>query len=92
MQYDIVNHIDLEEIGDLQPDGWPDIINEFEFYITCDFCNPIKATIGNRIVGVGTSIIFENSAWLAHIIVDSDSRNKGLGFQIVERLLNDLKE
>ncbi|MCK5134736.1 MAG: GNAT family N-acetyltransferase [Bacteroidales bacterium] len=92
MQYDIVKHTDLEEIGDLQPDGWPDIINEFGFYITYDFCNPIKATVDNRIVGVGTSIMFENTGWLAHIIVDSNFRNKGIGFQIMERLLNDLKE
>jgi N-acetylglutamate synthase-like GNAT family acetyltransferase len=90
MQCDHVTDDDLEMIGDLQPDGWPDIKEAFKCYIAYEFCNPIKVIIDNTIVGVGTSIMFENTGWLAHIIVHRDFRNKGIGSDIVECLLNDL--
>jgi len=92
MQYGTIKHSDLERIAWLQPDGWPDITDEFRHYIDYDFCYPVKVTMSNKIVGVGCSIIFGNTAWVAHIIVSSGHRNRGLGFQIVDRLLRDLRE
>jgi len=81
---------DLDEIRHFQPDGWPDILPEFRYYIASDFCFPIKATMDDRIVGIGASIELRNSCWLAHIIVDPQHRNKGIGFQIVEILIANL--
>ena len=49
-------------------------------------------TTDNKIVGLGNSIIFKNTAWLAHIIVGTDYRNRGVGFQIVDRLLTELRD
>jgi len=91
MRFNIITDKDLEQLGVLQPDGWPDIIAEFRFYINSEFCNPIKVLIDNRIVGVGNSIVFKHTAWLAHIIVGKQFRNRGIGFQIVHRLLTDLQ-
>lgn len=87
-----VTYTDLNQIKKLQPDGWPDISLDFIRYINYDFCEPIKVTIENDIVGVGCSIIFKDSAWIAHIIVDSRQRNKGIGFQIVDFLIKSLNE
>lgn len=84
-----INHGDLNQIRDLQPEGWPDIVPEFEFYIRKAFCHPVKAIFKNSIVGIGTSIIFGKTAWLAHIIVGKDYRNRGIGYQITQKLLND---
>ena len=92
MQFDDVTYDDIESIKELQPDGWLDITDAFKCYINYEFCKPIKVIIDDKIVGVGTSILFENTGWLAHIIVHNDSRKKGIGFQIVERLLNDLSD
>lgn len=78
---------DLNEISHLQPEGWPDIIPEFEFYIRSAFCCPVKISADNRIVGVGTSIVFHRTAWLAHVIVDNDYRRRGIGSQMVEALI-----
>jgi len=91
MQFETVTSSDLDEIKNLQPQDWPDIIPEFKFYIQSSFCSPIKTKINNRIVGIGASIVFENTSWIAHIIVDSDYRNKGIGAQIVNELLDALK-
>ena len=82
---------DLKNITALQPEGWLDIIPFFKFYLDYPFCYPIKIKIKNRIVGIGTSIVFRNTAWLAHIIVHPDYRNKGFGSEIVTALLNKLK-
>ena len=91
MQFETVTIDDLDEIRNLQPTDWSDIIPEFEFYIQSSFCCPIKTKIDEKIVGIGASIVFENTSWIAHIIVDSDYRNKGVGAQIVTELLNALK-
>jgi len=90
IQFDDVTHADMESIRDLQPEGWSDITEAFKYYISYEFCRPIKVVIDDKIIGVGTSIMFENTGWLAHIIVHKDYRNKGIGYKIVENLLNHL--
>jgi GNAT superfamily N-acetyltransferase len=83
---------DLDEIRNLQPTDWGDIIPDIEFYIKSTFCNPIKATIDNKIAGIGTLMTFKNTSWIAHIIVDRNYRNKGIGSRIVNELLRKIKE
>ena len=91
MKFEKVTPKDIEQIANLQPDGWSDIMTEFRFFLSANFCNPIKLIVDNEIVGVGCSVTFKNSAWLAHIIVGSEYRKRGFGSHIVEHLLNDLK-
>ena len=90
IQFDDVTYDDIESIRDLQPEGWSDITEAFKYYIAYEFCQPIKVVTDDKIIGVGTSIMFENTGWLAHIIVHKDYRNKGIGYKIVENLLNHL--
>lgn len=87
MKFDNIKSIDFQALKNLQPPTWSDMMPDFEFYVKSSFCHPIKAEINDEIVGIGTSIIFENTSWLAHIIVDSHFRNRGIGFQIVKELL-----
>lgn len=82
---------DLSEIRHLQPEGWPDIVQDFKFYLDADFCLPVKKVHGNRIVGIGAAIILGDSAWIAHIIVDPEFRKRGIGFNIVQGILHMLK-
>lgn len=91
MKFATVTYNDLNEIGYLQPEGWPDIAVDFKFYVDSQFCIPIKTVLGTRIVGIGAAILLGDSAWIAHIIVEKESRNKGIGSTIVEELLNRLK-
>jgi GNAT superfamily N-acetyltransferase len=91
MQIEPVSKDDLEKIHHLQPEGWSDIGPDISFYVTSGFCNPVKMQDGESIAGIGASIQFQRTAWLAHIIVDAGYRNKGIGFQIVSRLLKDLE-
>lgn len=86
-----ITDADLESIKDLQPEGWTDILISIKTYLAFDFCYPLKVEIDNRIVGIGTAIAFENTGWLAHIIVHCDYRNRGIGFKIVAELLNHLE-
>lgn len=79
---------DVEPAAALQPEGWGDILAPIRFYSTSRFCHPLKATIHDRIVGIGTAIIHESSAWLAHIIVGKDYRNAGIGAAITQSLVN----
>ena len=91
MQQDSITNADIEQIGKLQPDGWPDIREAFKFYINSDFCYPVKISMDDKIVGTGSSIIFKTTAWIAHIIVDKEYRNRGIGSAIVDHLLKDIK-
>ncbi len=83
---------DLEEIKELQPENWSDILIPVKFYIESPFCSPIKITLNNKIIGIGASIMHKYSAWLAHIIVHPENRSKGIGGIIIEKLLADLKK
>jgi GNAT superfamily N-acetyltransferase len=91
MHTDRVTMDDLHSLGRLQPEDWSPIIPDIEFYVKSDFCNPLKVTEANRIVGLGASILYGQTAWLAHIIVDPDFRNRGIGYHIVQNLLEDLE-
>lgn len=92
MQFESITPLDLNEIRKLQPEGWTDIIPDIEFYLRSPFCNSFKVLIDGNIVGMGTTIIFDNTAWIAHIIVGSDYRNQGIGFQLVNYLLEKLEK
>jgi GNAT superfamily N-acetyltransferase len=82
---------DLYELAKFQPEGWPDIVPAFKFYIDSEFCKPIKAILKGKIVGLGACILFDDTAWLAHIIVLPECRNKGIGFEIVDKLVQYIK-
>ena len=83
---------DLHQIQHLQPEGWPDIISAFREYLEFSFTYPVKLSHKGRIIGLGTSVIFGQNAWLAHIIVDKEFRNRGLGRTIVDYLLASLSD
>jgi len=86
-----LNHTDLDLLPDLQPDGWQDITPSFDFYTKSSFCFPVKIITDDKIVGIGTTIIHHEVAWLAHIIVHKDHRKKGIGLLITETLVDSLK-
>lgn len=78
---------DIDELKELQPDGWPDITPKMNFYIQSPFCKPIKILSGRRIAGIGAAIFHADSAWLGHIIVHKDFRNRGIGTLVTKSLL-----
>lgn len=84
-------HADLHLITDLQPSGWQNIMPSIEFYTTSNFCFPIKVIANDKIVGIGTTIIHNDVAWLAHIIVHPEHRNQGIGKLITATLVESLK-
>ena len=90
MQISAITANDIEEIRELQPEGWPDIISHFNFYIESAFCKPLKFVNQQKIVGIGSSIIYPYSAWLGHIIVHRDFRNQGIGLFITKTLVERL--
>ncbi len=87
MKIEPFKHKDLEALVPLQPGGWPDIRVNFNQYLDFGFCDPYKLEIDGRIIGIGAMIRFKKTAWLAHIIVDPEYRNQGLGFDIVTDLI-----
>lgn len=79
---------DLEYVALLQPEGWGDILPSIRFYCLSEFCYPLKATVGGKLAGIGTAIIFGTTAWLAHIIVHQEHRNAGIGTTITQSLID----
>jgi len=82
-----VTAANLKEIPFLQPEGWPDILPSIKEYCTLDFCFPLKATLENTLVGIGTAIFHGSTAWLGHIVVRKDYRNFGIGTTITQSLI-----
>ncbi|NLW47692.1 MAG: GNAT family N-acetyltransferase [Firmicutes bacterium] len=82
---------DLQNLRELQPEGWPDIVPPFVNYLRRPYCTPLKVILENKLVGVGAGISWGKTAWLAHIVVAPDHRNQGIGGFIVRQLLYILK-
>ncbi|MDA3891668.1 MAG: GNAT family N-acetyltransferase [Salinivirgaceae bacterium] len=91
MQFEIITPNDLTKIKSLQPEGWSDILIDFKLYTESDFCIPLKVEIDNDIAGVGSAILFQNTCWIAHIIVAHNHRRKGIGNAIVDQLIKHAK-
>jgi len=77
---------DLEKIKELSPEGWVDICPIIENYIKYKFCHSIKLIENNELLGIGTAIFYENTSWIAHLIVPEKHRNKGYGSKILNYL------
>jgi len=90
MQIHPLTSSDIPLLTLLQPEGWHDIVPVYTFYNTSPFCFPIKITIANELIGVGTTILHNDVAWLAHIIVHPDYRNRGIGKFITESLIENI--
>ena len=86
-----LKHNDIHALTGLTPEGWQNIVPIFDFYTKSNFCFPIKAVYDNKIVGIGTTIIHNDTAWLAHIIVHPDKRNQGIGQLITQTLIDSVK-
>ena len=57
---------DLTEISELQPEGWSDLSGPFSFYLSASYCYPIKVMDDNKIIGLGASIVFKETACPPH--------------------------
>src|SRR5262249_50664110 len=82
---------DLGGVAALQPADWGDIVAPAREYILSPFCYPVKIVEHGTMIGMGTTIVHANSAWLAHIIVHPDHRSKGIGTIITQALIGSLK-
>jgi N-acetylglutamate synthase-like GNAT family acetyltransferase len=87
MDIQSLEQIDVNFISDLLPIDWEGIIPTIEYYINTSFCFPIKVSIDKKIVGIGTTIIHNETAWLAHIIVHPNYRNQSIGKLITQTLI-----
>ncbi|WP_411272930.1 GNAT family N-acetyltransferase [Daejeonella sp.] len=90
MKIEKLRNIDIDLLKKLQPKTWTDIRPYFYYYSGSSFCQPLKISENGKIIAVGTNIQHQDSAWLAHIIVHPDHRNRGLGREIASALINDL--
>lgn len=81
---------DLQWIPRLQPSGWQDITPWISFYTQSPFCFPVKLKIENKIAAIGCGIKHLDVAWIAHIIVHPDHRNKGLGTLITKGIIDNM--
>lgn len=84
-------HADLIDIDDLRPDDWQSLYPPYNFYLHSPFCHPIKVSIDDRLIGIGTTIVHGDTAWLAHIVVHPDYRNQQIGAKITQALIDSLQ-
>ena len=82
------NTPDLPSLPSLQPSDWGDLVPRFQYFIQSSFCDPLKITIDNQIVGIGTTMLHADTAWLACIVVHPEYRSMGLGRSITTALID----
>jgi hypothetical protein len=80
---------DIDDLPGLQPADWNDLRIFYRYYLRHPgFCVPKKITENKKLIAIGTIIFHSSVAWLAHIVVDENSRNHGVGKFLTEELLN----
>ncbi len=90
MKIQAIQLSDIDSLNDLQPPDWEDIKPHFKNYVNSAYCEPIKILIENKITGIGTTFKHKNTAWLAHIIVHPEYRNRGIGKRITKALVDSI--
>ena len=88
MKIELLTPQHLQDLPRLQPEGWTSIRPYYEFYLSSPFCYPIAVVEDGKLIGVAAAIIHGKTAWLAHIIVDAEQRNRGIGKLITEHLVD----
>ncbi|MCL2410223.1 MAG: GNAT family N-acetyltransferase [Treponema sp.] len=88
IRFEEITTKDFEKLSAFQPEGWNNIIPRFEQYIQFDFCHPVKMCDDNEIYGVAAAILYENTGWIAHVIINEKFRTKGFGAKILDYLCN----
>lgn len=85
-----MQNADIDQLRELQPETWTDIRPYFYYYSASHFCQPLKISENGKVIAVGTNIQHQDSAWLAHIIVHPEHRNRGLGRKMASTLIKNL--
>lgn len=91
----IIRECELEDVPfveKLQPEGWENIAFYFRFYCQQTFCYPIVAVAENQIIGVANGTVNGKTGWVAHIIVSQEHRQKGIGRQLTQYIINYLSD
>jgi len=87
MKIEYIKNNEINLIQNFQQKGWEDIYTDYQFYINSSFCHPLKLTENGKIIAIGSIIIHEDVAWLAHIITLQDYRRNGFGTIMTKKLI-----
>ena len=90
MHFESLSPSDFPYLKEFEPPGWGDLVPRFRYCIDSKFCNPIKLVVSGTIVAIGTTILHQNSAWLASIIVHPEHRGNGYGKTITKALVDSI--
>ena len=85
--------MDIPLLNSIKPDNWSSISEVHEHYLRTTNCKCIKVVNDdNEMLGIGTSIAFNGTGWLAHIIVSKNFQRQGLGSLIVNNRIDFLRD
>lgn len=76
----------------LQPPGWGSIRDALELYVSAPFCRPVCLVEEGQVKALGNLSVFQGTGWISHLIVSPDLRGRGLGREIMERLLKTARD
>ena len=88
MEIKYIQNNDINLIQHFQQQEWEDIKEHYKFYIDSDFCYPIQLVKNSKIVSIGSLIVHNDVAWLAHIITLPNYRRNGFATLITRELID----
>lgn len=89
MQFAIVETKDIDRLLSLQPNDWQVTAEQLLNLITHVHSRTFKLEVDDQLVGMGALTLHDKTAWLSHIVVAENFRNKGLGGVITKYLIEE---
>ena len=79
---------EINLLQNFPPEGWNlDLPGFVCYHFGYSYFYPVAAEVENRIVGFGNGILNDKTGWLGNIIVLSEFRRKGIGYEITKHLV-----
>lgn len=75
-----------------QANGWNQLPGDWQRFVDLEPGGCFVAEFEGNFIGTTCTVIFENVAWVAMVLVDQSYRGKGIGTALMKRALNYLRE
>jgi len=83
---------DLEDVAELEPPDWDDLMAKQRWYMSTPYCIPLKAVFGEALIsGAANAILHEGSGWIGSMHIVPRFKDDGVDTMLVRALIEQME-